>query len=412
MPVNQSSTLDRRTLLKLLAGAAVTGCGRRDPGDLRVVIAGAGIVGASIAYFLAKSGASVTVVDKTGPASHASRGTFAWINATWAKQPRHYHKLAQDGVAAWHELQRELDLPVRWGGSLEWFEGAARQEQLAAQIAEQADWGEPARMVSAAEFTELEPNVAFPGGQVAAFSGNDGAVDPVAATQTLLEAARRLGATVRFPSEVLDVTMSGGRLGAVETSDGMIEADRLVLATGAAPNSPLQLAGVDIPQRSTPGIIALTTPMPRLLNQVVVAPGIHLHQRDDGRIVLGEQDGAPQTEAHAARLVGRPNDFPSREIAYQHGQRMLAVARRFLRGIEDATIEDAYIGWRPLPIDGHPVLGASPDRPDVYLAIMHSGVSLAPIVGQLASYELINGEKLERLAHFRPQRSFENVRRY
>lgn len=414
MPVDSSSALSRRTLLKLLAAAAVTGCGRRgaDVSDLHVVVTGAGIVGASIAYFLAKGGASVTVVDKTGPASHASRGTFAWVNATWAKQPRYYHSLSQDGVLAWHELQRELDLPVRWGGSLEWFEGAERQELLAAQIAEQADWGEPARMVGGAEFADLEPNVLFPADQVAAYSGNDGAVDPVASTLILLEAAKLLGATVRFPTEVLDVSMSGSRLQAVETSDGTIEADRLIVATGAAPDMPRRLAGIDVPQRSTPGIILLTTPMPRLLNRVVIAPGIHMHQRDDGRIVLGEQDGAPQTEAHAARLAGRPNDFPSRLIAEQHGERMLAIARRFLPGIADAGIDDAYIGWRPLPIDGHPVLGTAPDRPDIYLAVMHSGVSLAPIVGRLVSRELLDGESQERLAPFRPGRSFEEVRRY
>ena len=145
------AAINRRALLKTLAATAVTGFGPARAGQkrLRVLVAGAGIVGASIAYHLAKAGAEVTVIDKQAPASHASRGTFAWINASWAKQPRHYHSLSQASVAYWRELQAALQLPVRWGGSLEWFEDPQRQAKLAAQIDEQFAWGEPARMIDA-----------------------------------------------------------------------------------------------------------------------------------------------------------------------------------------------------------------------------------------------------------------------
>jgi len=143
-----------------MAAATVAGCGPRGSAnrDLRVVVAGAGIIGASIAYHLAKSGASVTVIDREGPATHASRGTFAWINATWAKTPRSYHSLNQESVANWKDLHRSLNLPVRWGGSLEWFDNEPRQEKLAGQIAEQFAWGERARMVDAVELATLEPS--------------------------------------------------------------------------------------------------------------------------------------------------------------------------------------------------------------------------------------------------------------
>jgi glycine/D-amino acid oxidase-like deaminating enzyme len=406
--------MDRRTLLKLLAAAALAGCGQggAKAKRIRVVVAGAGIVGASIAYHLAKAGAAVTVIDKQGPATHASRGTFAWINATWAKQPRNYHALSQEGVAGWKHLQELLKLPVKWGGSLEWFDSGERQEKLVAQIAEQVEWGEPARMVSDSEFSILEPNVEFAKGAYAAYSPNDGAIDPVLATQMLLDAAEQLGASVRFPVELKNASTTRGRLTSVETSAGPIEADRLVLATGAAAELPKSICGIDIPQRSTPGIIALTGPMPSFLNRVISAPGIHMHQRNDGRFVLGEQDGAPKNEAHEIRLEGRPNDFPVKEIAEQHGNRMLSAAKQLVPGLADASIDNAYIGWRPLPVDGHPVLGTAPARPDVYLAIMHSGVTLAPIVGQLVAHELAEGVTVDRLEQFRPTRDFNNIKRY
>ncbi|MDH4126433.1 MAG: FAD-binding oxidoreductase [Gammaproteobacteria bacterium] len=406
--------MDRRTLLKVLAAATLAACDTRGgpTAPLRIVVAGAGIIGASIAFHLAKAGAAVTIIDKERPASHASRGTFAWINATWAKQPRSYHAFSQASVAYWHELHQALDLPVRWGGSLEWFDDAARQATLATQIAEQVSWGEPARMVSTPELTVLEPGVRIESPASAAYSPNDGAADPVVTTQKLLAAAVALGASLNYPTELVDVALSNGRLVSVLTSAGPIPADRLVLATGAAVDLPERIAGINVPQRSTPGVIAITAPAPRLLQHVIAAPGIHMHQRDDGRIVLGEQDGAPQDEAHALRLQERPDDFPDPAIAAQHAARMLAGAENILPAIAGVKIEHVYIGWRPLPIDGHPVIGASAERPDIYVAVMHSGVTLAPIVGRLAAQELTTGVAADRLSDYRPDRVFEDIRRY
>jgi glycine/D-amino acid oxidase-like deaminating enzyme len=267
-------------------------------------------------------------------------------------------------------------------------------------------------MLDAGEVSVLEPGLVIDARARAAYSPNDGAVDPVLATGRLLAAAEQLGATLRYPSKLLDVELAAGRLTSVVTSAGTIRADRLVLATGAAPEAPRRFADVDIPQRSTPGVIVLTEPLPRVLGRVVAAPGVHMHQRDDGRIVLGEQAGAPANEAHALRLAGRPTEFPSASLARQHADRVLADARRFLPAAAEARIEAVYIGWRPLPLDGHPVLGLSPARPDVYLAIMHSGVSLAPLAGELVAQELIEGSTLQRLAPYRPDRAFEDVRRY
>ncbi|MEM7433339.1 MAG: FAD-binding oxidoreductase [Pseudomonadota bacterium] len=406
--------MDRRTLIKSLLATTLVGCEQRHaPGSpLRVVVAGAGIIGASVAYHLAKAGADVTVIDQQGPATHASRGTFAWINATWAKQPRHYHALTQASMVHWKQLQEALDIPVRWGGSLEWFDNDERQVRLAEQIAEQLAWGEPARMVQAPELAELEPELSIDPDVRVAYSGNDGAVDPIVATDRLLSAAQQQGAKLRYPCELIDTVSRGTRLVSVETSDGTIAADRLILATGAAPDVCRRFAHIDIPQRTTPGVIAITRPTPRCVHRIIAAPGAHFHQRDDGRIVLGEQDGAPDTEAHALRLKDRPNDFPSDIIAQQHGNRIRDVAAQFVPQIANTEIETAYIGWRPLPLDGHPVLGFSPERPDVYIAIMHSGVSLAPIVGQQVTREVFAGIELEELQPYRPTRSFQQVSRY
>lgn len=400
--------INRRRFLGLCVAAALAPRARASA-RLRVVVAGAGIVGASIAYHLARSGARVTVIDRQGPATHASRGSFAWINATWSKQPRAYHALNQDGVARWKLLQPALRLPVRWGGSLEGSPEAADAAELARRVAEQVDWGEQTRLVEGAELAALEPGVDFTGLSQVIHSANDGATDPIGATRAFLAAAAAQGATRRFPCELRGVTLAGGRLRAVQTSRGDIPADRLVLATGAAADATVRFADWSVPQRDSPGATAITAPMPRLIRRVLWMPGVHLHQRDDGRIVLGGEDGPPRDEAHALRLQAHPNVFPGREIARQHAERMRAAAQRYVPGFTRAAFEAVHVCWRPMPLDGLPVLGHSPARPDVYVAVMHSGVTLAPIVGELVAREVATGEALDRLQGFRPDRRFERT---
>lgn len=399
------TVLDRRRFLQLGVAAALAPRARA-ASRLRVVVAGAGIIGASAAWHLATAGADVTVIDRAGPATHASRGSFAWINATWSKQPRAYHALNQAGVTGWRRLQAELKLPVRWGGSLEGIGDAALEATLADRVAEQRAWGESTSIVAGAELAALEPNVDFSSLRQVVFSGNDGAADPVAATQAFLGAAAVLGARVSTPCTLTGVTLSGGRVTAVQTDRGDIAADRLLLATGAAADAGRRFADFDVPQRDTPGATTLTAPMPRLINRVLWLPRVHLHQRDDGRLVIGEEEGPPPNEAHAARLAGHPNGFPTRELAFEHAERMRALAQRFVPALEKLEVEDVRICWRPMPLDGYPVLGASPARPDVYLAVTHSGVTLAPILGRHIAHEIVDGARVDSLQDFRPDRKF------
>jgi len=380
----------------------------------RVAVVGAGIVGSAITYHLAKRGLDVTLLDRNAVASASSHGTFAWINASWAKQPESYHALNQMGVDAWHRLQQALNLPIKWGGSLEWFAAAERQDRLSRDVQEQQAWGEPAKMLTQLEASALEPRVAFGGAGHVALSPRDGALDPVLISQLLVNAAKSHGARVIEHCEVLgvDETAEDQRQKILGTSCGDIAVDRLVLATGADPSAIQTFAGFDLPQRSTPGVIVITQPMPPVLSHIVVAPGIHIHQRLDGRLVLGEQEGAPENAAHKLRLTARPTRFPNAATASQHAQRLITLASEYLTGLPEVNAEEVIIGWRPLPLDGHPVIGPSPADPNAYVAVMHSGVSLAAIVGELVAEEILTGERAPVLTPFRADRGFESVKRY
>lgn len=398
--------MDRRLLLKLMAAAAVSSCApRAADAPSHVVIAGAGIIGASIGYHLTKLGVRVTVLDAFGPASHSTRGTFAWVNASWAKQPRHYHSFSQKGVSGWAAMSEALNIPLTSKGSLEWFGNAERQVKLAEQIAEQAEWGEAARMLSESDFTAIEPQVDFQGIDQVALSGNDVALNPILATENMLAFIESNGGIVDYPNRALSFENN-----IVQTESGSIEADHLVIATGADTQAPQELGGVTIAQRSTPGLIAVTEPMPKLIDHIIVAPGVHIHQRSDGRIVMGEQGGAPDT--HNDRLRSRPNDFPGMSFAEMHGEMVLDQAINFLPALNDAVIEDVYIGWRPLPLDGHPVLGFVPNKPNTSIAITHSGVTLAPIIGQLTADMIVSGTAPSVFDNYSSDRNFESSGQY
>jgi glycine/D-amino acid oxidase-like deaminating enzyme len=130
----------------------------------------------------------------------------------------------------------------------------------------------------------------------------------------------------------------------------------------------------------------------------------HFHQRTDGRIVLGEKAGPPGTPEHRAFLQRRPNSYPTAELAAEHADRVIGVARRYLPQIVDASVESVGVGWRPIPLDGLPVVGHPLSVPGIYLAAMHSGVTLAPIIGQLAAMEILDGIRAELLDDFRYER--------
>jgi hypothetical protein len=96
-----------------------------------IVVIGAGIMGASIAYRLAKRGAQVTILEKEAPASGTTRNSFAWMNSS-GKSPRSYYELNLAGMLGWRRLELEIgsDLPIQWGGGISW--GPAGAELVAA----------------------------------------------------------------------------------------------------------------------------------------------------------------------------------------------------------------------------------------------------------------------------------------
>lgn len=387
----RSHTIDRRTLIQLLAGAALAGVPRVTFGaGERVTIAGGGILGANLAYRLAKRGAAVTLLERTRPASGATANSFAWINATYSKQPFAYFQLNRLGIEAWHELESEMPgvLPVRWGGSVEWYGDQKRAAAFAEAVKHHQAWGYPAHAIDEASLRILEPRIE-PGPVVlAAQSQLEGHVDPVLVTELLIDRAKQAGARVVHPAEVTGIDERNGRLRAVRSTAGDVDTDVLIIACGTDTTRVAAMAGVNVPLKDSPGVLVHTTAQPRALERVVLAPIAHMKQMPNGRIVAGTGFGGT----------------PTTETSHESAKRFLESAASALPALAKAEVEKVTLGWRPLPQDGFPVIGFPPKRRDVYITVMHSGVTLSPLVAHLAAIEILDGVEADPLAPYRPAR--------
>ena len=164
---NHTGSIDRRTFIRSAGAAGLAtaispfGLAQTGPGTgaERIVVIGAGIVGSSIAYNLSKRGADVTLIDKRGPASQASGNSFAWINASYYDMPVDYYWLRTHSLNEYHRLQQEIDIPVRWGGSLEWYHSEERQAEVAAGVARIQGLGAPTWMIDPDRAADIEPNL-------------------------------------------------------------------------------------------------------------------------------------------------------------------------------------------------------------------------------------------------------------
>jgi glycine/D-amino acid oxidase-like deaminating enzyme len=113
-----------------------------------------------------------------------------------------------------------------------------------------------------------------------------------------------------------------------------------------------------------------------------------MKQQHDGRIVIGASFG------------GSPTTDTSKNSAKQ----ILKEAARYLPALNKAQIDQVTLGWRPMPKDDYPIIGFANGEPSVYLAVTHSGITLGPLIGQLAAVEILDRVDVTLLQSYRLSR--------
>ncbi len=201
--------------------------------------------------------------------------------------------------------------------------------------------------------------------------------------------------TVRDPQQPVDaiVVLTGGD---VRLAEGFALLDKgvakkmLISGVSSGVDMPAlgRTLGFDVPMEESPGLLAHTRPHVRLVDRVLVAPGATLKQLPNGEIVTGVDFGGS----------------PSRDTSPAMGRKLLEGASHFVPRLSETTLDRVTLGFRVLPADGQPIIGRVASRPNVYLAAMHSGITLSPAVGQLAALELLDQVDVEILRPYRLDR--------
>ena len=371
----------------------------------KVAVVGAGILGAAVAWRLAQRGVQVSLIDKGQPGQGASSHSFAWINAG-AKEPIGYHNLNRRSLEMWPRFAADIgdgrdpdSVGLRWGGKISWESDPVAAGMLAARVRQLQSWGYPTRLIDANELKRLEPALEIGPVAVAEYSPNEGQVEPQMVVDACLRRLREMGCEIHADTEVHGFEQhDGGLIHGLATTSGFRGTDAVVIAAGTETTRLAELAGVNVPQAQSPGVVMRTTPLPPLLRNVpvVYAPPlgdgrreIHLRQCSDGRLMIGEGDQESLAE----------------DDSQAHADDLLARARRYLPGLDGAKAVPVPVGWRPMPLDGYPVMGFASEAPNLYVALTHSGVTLAPALSQLAAQEICDGTLADAvLGPYRPQR--------
>lgn len=343
----------------------------------KVVVIGAGIVGASVAYHLARRGVAVTLVDQGQPAGECTGKSFAWIGPDAPSSP-----FRSQTVEDYRRLEHELypAMRIKWSGALVWQADPAETEQHAR---ERTAAGYDVRLIERSEIVRLEPNLREPP-HLAALAGGAGAIEPVETTRLLVRAAQESGALVKLDMAAAKLVVSGSRVRGVRLAGQVCDADIVVVAAGVSTNLLMEPVSITLPIDSSPCVLVRCKTPGCLVNRVVASPSREVRHVSEDIMVTPETYSTDGPQAAA--------------------ERSLADVKGMLAGTETVTLDGFGVGWRPIPADGRPIVGFAPGIEGLYLTVMHAGVNRAPAIGRLASDEILDGVSVSLLDACRPAR--------
>ncbi len=374
------------------------------------MVIGAGVLGAAVAARLASAGVRVTLLDQDQPGHATSRWSFAWLNSN-DKSPRPYHDLNHAGIRAWAQLAPDLDGAAwyRPVGNLELATTEAARAELTARVTRLASWNYDARLIDAAQAAELEPALRLPAPALrltepaimAAWFPGEGYLLTEPLIARLVAHARSQGAEV--------LTGEQGRVVALDPDPGAPPQVRTAAGAVLTPDEVICCAGRWLPKLvSAPDLIPLVpweTPgatAPGLVVQVgPVSPAAPVRLVHTAEICLRPHSGGLlHLEAPDAAVDLHTPESDLRRWAAE----LLRRAQRTVHGLDHARVVTYRVCVRPMPADGQSIVGRLPGTSGLYVAVTHSGVTLAAHLASLITADLTTPAPPRELAPYRPAR--------
>lgn len=363
------------------------------------VVIGGGIVGVSIAEALARKGASVTLIERNTIGSGTTSTSYAWVNSN-GKEPEPYYAINAAGIRAHREFAGDSTAWFRQTGHLEVSADESHERDVIRRSDALLARGYPAQKLSPDEAQELEPGLILPDSpRTIMFYPDEGHVDPLLYTAKKLSLLIAAGGDVREHTEVTGIE-SHPDGSTVRLADGSaLTADRVVVAAGRWSSDVAALAGGTVPLASfespgdvTVGYLLRTNPLPVSISRPITSPWLNIRPDGAGRLLIQALD---------LDATADPGNVPNTdsELAETYLERLRAV----MRFSDGARIDELLVGQRVMPADGKTICGPVPDAPGLYAVATHSGVTLAPFLGDAVAGEIL-GEEEPLLEAFRLDR--------
>ncbi|MFF5533076.1 NAD(P)/FAD-dependent oxidoreductase [Streptomyces cinerochromogenes] len=369
-----------------------------------VVVVGAGMVGAACAWYAARAGLDVRLVDR-GPVSGGTTGAGEGNLLVSDKEPGPELELALLSSRLWAELAREHGAAIEYEpkGGLVVASTPPALDALRDFAAGQRAAGVTAVPVDGGRLAELEPHVA-PGMAGGVHYPQDAQVMPALAAARL---ARASGAVLHTGQAVTGVLRSvDGTVYGVRTDRGEIHAPAVVNAAGTWGGDLAALAGVRLPVLPRRGFVLVTEPLPRMVRHKVYAADYVADVASDSAALRS----SPVVEGTAAGpvLIGATRERVGfdRSLSLDAVRALAAGAIGLFPFLERVRALRTYAGFRPYLPDHLPAIGPDPRAPGLFHACGHegAGIGLAPGTGQLIA-QAITGKAPELdLTPFRPER--------
>ena len=361
----------------------------------RVAVVGGGVLGASTAAQLAARGADVVLLTESGWASGASGRSLSWLNSA-GPYPEEYRRLRLLGLDRYRSFAARpgCTASIAFDGGLTWA-GPGDSHRPVVERMQAA--GYPAEWLTREDVAARVPGVdtaAVPD-EGALLNPEEGWVDLPSLIDQLVRDLVAAGGEVRTDAGRCRPAVRAGRVTGVRTHDDVLPADAVVLATGADVPGTLAGLGLRLPDATSNALVVRTPPTDTRLRAVLNTPRVAIRPAPGGGLVL---DAAWSEEEVVAR------DDGTFDVHGSTVQGLLGAASRVLAGNPELTAESYGAGRKPIPGDGHPVLGAVPGIDGLHVAFTHSGATLGLIVGELLADEIVTGAPSPTLAPFGPGR--------
>ncbi|MFJ8386636.1 NAD(P)/FAD-dependent oxidoreductase [Streptomyces sp. NPDC094438] len=370
------------------------------------IVVGAGVVGAACAYYAARAGLTVTVIDR-GPVAGGTTGAGEGNLLVSDKEPGPELELALYSSALWSELAELLPPRIEYEpkGGLVVASGADGMRALRDFAAGQEKAGVTAREVPADRLRDLEPHLA-PGLAGGFLYPQDAQVMPALAAAHLLRAGGDR-VRLRLGEEVTGLLTGGsGQVRGVRTSTGELHAPCVVNATGPWGGELARLAGVDLPVLPRRGFVLVTEPLPRVVRHKVYAAD-YVTDVASGSAALQTSVVVEGTPAGPV-LIGASRERVGfdRTLSTEALGRLAAGATALFPVLAGVRAMRTYAGFRPYLPDHLPAIGPDPRVPGLLHACGHegAGIGLAPATGLIVVRLLTGGEPPLDIRPFDPGR--------